>query len=193
MTFFQKATKMAIFLCVKRAFPQILQEFFFGKYIVELINSSSARRANPHPLENFNDNIRDIAHNNDTINSTPHIVARAHLQKCLKNELGLNNTKRTRINAGGIRLSESLNIIKPPEVEPTEVVESLFCMANGATKETIMKKRVSGKSLELFFEFIENAIVVTDKNKCMPAFDIPHPSRNATIDNRNFAFSNAFA
>ena len=150
-------------------------------------------RFGTHPLENFNGNIRDIAHNSDTINSTPHIIARAHVQKCLKNELELNNTKRTRINAGGIRLSESLNIINPPEVAPAEIVESLFIMADGATKETIMKRQLSAKSLALFFEFIENACVITEKNKCMPAFSIPCPSRNSTIDNRNFAFSNAFA
>ena len=43
-------------------------------------------RFGTHPLENFNGNVRDTAHNNDTMSTTPHIVARAHVQKCLKIE-----------------------------------------------------------------------------------------------------------
>ena len=42
-----------------------------------------------HPLENFNGNIRDKAHNNNKIVSTSRIIARAYVQKCLKQELSI--------------------------------------------------------------------------------------------------------
>ena len=111
-----------------------------------------------HPLENFNGNIRDVAHSNDTIDSTSHIVARAHVQKCLKHVC-------TRINAGGIRLSASLNQIDSPDIDPAEIAESLFVMADGATKETMLKMIVSGTSIQQFFEFISIANKVTEEKK----------------------------
>ena len=46
-----------------------------------------------HPLENFNGNIRDKAHNNDKIVSTSRIIARAYVQKCLKQELSIKNAE----------------------------------------------------------------------------------------------------
>jgi len=46
-----------------------------------------------HPLENFNGNMHDKAHNNDKIVSTSRIIARAYVQKCLKQELSIKNAE----------------------------------------------------------------------------------------------------
>ena len=50
-----------------------------------------------HPLENFNGNIRDKAHNNNNnkIVSTSRIIAWAYIQKCLKQELSIKMQKET--------------------------------------------------------------------------------------------------
>ena len=53
---------------------------------IHMVMDLAFDRFGTHPLENFNGNVRDTAHNNDTMSTTPHIVARAHVQKCLKIE-----------------------------------------------------------------------------------------------------------
>ena len=85
-----------------------------------------------------------------------------------------------------------MNLIDGPDLDVKEVAETLFLIANGSSRETLLKYKLNIDSLKNFFKFIESAEEITEKEKCMPAFTIPHPSRNATIDNRNFAFSAPF-
>ena len=148
-------------------------------------------RLGTHPLENFNGNIRDIAHANDTISSTSHIIARAYVQKLLKNELGIPNVRKKRINAGGIRLSNSINCIGTPstEINPVVLVESIFAMSNAATEETIMNFELSNESINEFVQYLQECEKISAEKKCNPKFSIPYVSRNAGINDRNVMYS----
>ena len=148
-------------------------------------------RIGTHPLENFNGNIRDIAHANDTISSTSHIIARAYVQKLLKNELGIPNVRKKRINAGGIRLSQSINCIGTPstEINPIVLVESIFAMSNAATEETIINFELSNESINEFVQYLQECEKISIKKKCNPKFSVPDVSRNAGINGRNIMYS----
>ena len=148
-------------------------------------------RIGTHPLENFNGNIRDTAHANDTCSSTSHIIARAHVQKLLKNEMNIPNKRRTRVNAGGIKLSHSENVIDyPPEIDsPSRLVESLFVMADAATPETILKHEFSSEYVNIFIHYLAECQIISDKKGFNPKLSIPEESRNNNISGRNIMFS----
>ena len=97
-----------------------------------------------HPLENFNGNIRDKAHNNDKIVSTSRIIAWAYVQKCLKQELSIKNAKRNRINITGVKLNQSKDICDIPPIDPVIVTDSLIIIADAVTNETVLQKKHSG-------------------------------------------------
>ena len=77
-----------------------------------------------------------------------------HVQKCLKNGLLLSNTKRSRINAGILRLGESINRSDATKHDSVEVAESLFVMINGVSKEAMLKIKVSDEPIKAFFQII---------------------------------------
>ena len=142
-----------------------------------------------HPLENFNGNIRDTAHNNDTITTTPHIIARAHVQKCFKNELHIKNAKRSRINIGGIKLSQSRDICDAPDIDEVIFTETLFYRALAANNETVLCGKLDGRTVETFFEFLEESAEKTESLKTMPDLSTPNSVRNSAIDNRYYGYA----
>ena len=142
-----------------------------------------------YALENFNGNIRDTAHNNDTVTSTPHIVARAHTQKVLKRELNIKNAKRSRLNIGGIKLSQSKNLCDINDIDPVTITESLFLLSDAASKETIIKGSFDNEMVQRFFNFLDEAAAITEKYGCLPDLTVPNSTRNASIDNRIFGYA----
>ena len=88
-----------------------------------------------------NGNIRDKAHNNNNkIVSTSRIIARAYVQKCLKQELSIKNAKRNRINITGVKLNQSKDICDIPPIDPVIVTDSLIIIADAVTNETVLQK-----------------------------------------------------
>ena len=87
-----------------------------------------------------NGNIRDKAHNNNKIVSTSRIIARAYVQKCLKQELSIKNAKRNRINIAGVKLSQSKDICDIPPIDPVIVNDSLIIITDAVTNETVLQK-----------------------------------------------------
>ena len=148
-------------------------------------------RIGTHPLENFNGNIRDTAHSNDTLSSTSHIVAKAHVQKLLKNELGIPNVRKKRINAGGIRLSESKNCIGMPKttINPSVLVDSIFALAEAGTEETILNFVFSDEAINEFFNYLKECETISDAKNCNPKFNVPIAARNSGINTRNIMYS----
>ena len=142
-------------------------------------------------MENFNGNIRDTAHSNDTISFTSHIIAKAHVQKLLKNELGIPNVKKKRINAGGIRLSESKNCIGMPKIEisPAVLVDSIFALANAGTEETIFTFTFNDEAINEFFHYLQECATISDEKDCNPKFNVPIAARNSGISSRNIMYS----
>ena len=55
--------------------------------------------------------------------------------------------------------------------------------------ETILQKTFSYEMVESLFKFLEDAVIKTEKNKCMADLTVPISARNATIDNRNFGYA----
>ena len=86
-----------------------------------------------------NGNIRDKAHNNNNnkIVSTSRIIARAYVQKCLKQELSIKKAKRNRINITGVKLNQSKDI---SPIDPVIVTDSLIVIADAVTNETVLQK-----------------------------------------------------
>ena len=76
-----------------------------------------------------------------------------HVQKCLKNGLLLSNTKRSRINAGILRLGESINRSDATKHDSVEVAESFFVIINGVSKEAMLK--VSDEPIKAFFQLFK--------------------------------------
>ena len=62
--------------------------------------------------------------------------------------------KKSRINTGILRLSESINRSDTPEHDSVEVAESLFVMLNGVSKEAMLKIKVSDEPIKAFFQII---------------------------------------
>ena len=148
-------------------------------------------RIGTHPLENFNGNVRDTAHSNDIMSSTSHIIARAHVQKLLKNELNIPNVRKKRINAGGVRVSHSKNCIGLPasEINPVVLVDSLFAMSDAATEETILNFEYSNESINVFVHYLQECERISDEQDCNPKFTIPDEFRNAGIGDRNVMYN----
>ena len=154
--------------------------------VVKLLGDSIYSHYNSHDYTQL---CGDTAHNNDKITSTSRIVARAHIQKNLKHELGIKNTKRNRINIAGIKLSQSTDTCDIPDINPAIVTDSLFILADAATDDTVFGTTFDAEMVNLLFEFIGDAADKTEKNKCMPDLTPPISVRNSSIDNRNFGYA----
>ena len=76
-----------------------------------------------------------------------------------------------------------------PPVDPVIVTDSLFTVADAMTNETILQKTFSYEMVESLFKFLEDAVIKTEKNKCIADLTVPISARNATIDNRNFGYA----
>ena len=115
----------------------------------------------------------------------------AHVQKLLKNEMSIPDKKRTRINAGGIKLSHSENVIDyPTEIDsPSILVESLFAMADAATPETILKREFNSEYVNVFIHYLAECQIISDKKGFNPKLSIPEESRNNNISGRNIMFT----
>ena len=172
----------------KQNFNNVAQHYGYPK---DVKPDFAFDRIGTHPLENFNGNIRDTAHSNDTISSTSHIIAKAHVQKLLKNELGIPNVKKKRINAGGIRLSESKNCIGMPKIEisPAVLVDSIFALANAGTEETILTFVFNDEAINEFFQYLQECATISDEKDCNPKFNVPIAARNSGINTRNIMYS----
>ena len=143
-------------------------------------------RLGSHPLENFNGLIRMCARNNDSINSTSHIIGRSFLVKMIFNKYGIPTNIRGRVNTGGVRLSECLNMTNmPDDIKPDVLVDSLMILSGLASNQTILVQQTPDeKAIEDFFSFLKEAEELSIKHKTFLKLNVPLYIRNFSIDNR---------
>ena len=102
----------------------------------------------------------------------------------------LPNVKRNRINAGGIKLSQSKNLIDYPEyLDPSILVDSLFTMAGAATQETILISKCDSEYVNTFFHYLKDCQEISGENNLNPTFSMPDESRNKGINGRNVMYA----
>ena len=147
-------------------------------------------RLGTHPLENLNGDIRNVCKGNDTIVRATKVVAKAHLLKLLSCELGLSNIHKGRVNTGGVRLSQCINVLDSPELEITEsqLVDSIFLAAEAGTPETLLGKTFSSEAVNKFFEYIHVAYEESIKHDTLPKLNTPDITKNQTIITKLFGY-----
>ena len=157
-------------------------------------------RSGTHPLENLNAAVRNCAHNNDTISSSSHIIARAHIVKTLCKELNLEYVHKTRMNTGGIRLSQCLNLLDQPDLKPDQLVDSIFVNAGAISPETVLQRitdketnpadLISDKFVNTFIDFLKKAEKLSKEKNTEMKLSTPDSAKNQSIDVRIMNYSN---
>ena len=94
-------------------------------------------RYGTHPLENFNGYIRDQSCSKDTAATLQSICAKGQIMKSITIDLSMSTCKRSRANAGGLKVSEFLSIAPDFDFNPVVIADTLFAIC-GFVNEYVM-------------------------------------------------------
>ena len=111
------------------------------------------------------------------------VVAKAHLLKLLSCELGLGNIHKGRMNTGGVRLSQCIDALGPPNISitPSQLVDSIFVAAEASSSETLMEQCFSQDDVNIFFKYIHTAFQESKRLGTLPKLNTPDSTKNQSI------------
>ena len=150
-------------------------------------------RNGSHPLENFNGLIRSCSNDSDSIKSASHVIGRTYLVKRIFHNLGIPTNHQGRVNTGGVRLSECLDLLDAPDdIKVDVLVDSLMIFGELKTRETVLSQQTADcDSVFTFLQFLLIAEEESQKHKSYLQLNIPLETRNASIDKRLFGYNQA--
>ena len=118
------------------------------------MNDLGIERYGTHPLENFNGLIRDQSNSKDTCYTMQHVCAKTQMMKKISDKMMIHTVKRTRANAGGLKISEFVNIVDWEGFDPNTIVNTLFAHTGCITEFSITSSDINDDMLNAFIDWI---------------------------------------
>ena len=148
-----------------------------------------SERLTTHPEENYNGFLREESYGKDTPQSVIHIAAKATISKNLMIKHNVNIHKRSRANAGGLKVSEYFGVIPeiPEIIEPKSFVDTLFFIAEAIHPEANLDLNSINPELFIAFgDWLQEALIWSKMGKYQRIKTyLSNGTANSKIQSRN--------